>query len=83
MKHLTTTICLMIAVLLGSVGMSCAQTENSYKIATLYRDSSPDIPSDRYHVATFNADHGYSYNRENCQIAAKLFQEQPGVKTRF
>ena len=50
--------------------------------ATLYRSSVLN-ENERYHIATFDANHGSAYNWENCQLAAKLFQAQPGVTTRF
>jgi hypothetical protein len=37
----------------------------------------------RMHIATFDAEEGEEYNRENCQIAQDLFQKQPGVKVRY
>ena len=37
----------------------------------------------RIHIATFDTNAGEAYNWENCQLAAKLFQAQPKVKTRF
>jgi hypothetical protein len=52
---------------------------------TLYR-SSVAISEARIHVATFDADDGIatpSYNSENCQIAAELFQGQRGVRVRY
>ena len=84
MKNLIATICLTIAVLLGSAGVS-AQTTNDNEIATLYR-SSIVIKNARILIATFNADINsrggpFAYNWENCQIAATLFQNQGGVKT--
>jgi hypothetical protein len=54
MKNITATICLTIAVLLGSAGVS-AQTTNDNEIATLYR-SSVVIKNARILIATFNAD---------------------------
>ena len=50
--------------------------------ATLYRNSVLN-ENERYHIATFDANHGSAYNWENCQLAAKLFQVQPGVTTGF
>ena len=84
--RLTATICLTIAVFFGSVGVS-AQTTKDNEIATLYR-SSIVIENARILIATFNADKksdgfSFAYNWGNCQIAAKLFQNQGGVKTRF
>lgn len=61
---------------------------DSDEVATLYR-TSVVVPDARYHIATFDADDKktgstrFAYNFENCQIAAELFQNQPGVKTKF
>jgi len=87
MKSLLTTLCLTIIVLLGSVNLVEAQTNDDGKTATLYRTSMVTKDA-RIHIATFNADKnsgggGFSYNWENCNVAAKLFQNQGGVKTRF
>jgi hypothetical protein len=49
---------------------------------TLYRNSITDANM-RIHVASFNTSDGDAYNNENCNLAAKLFQSQPGVETRF
>jgi hypothetical protein len=49
---------------------------------TLYRTSPADA-SMRVHVATFDATEAESYNRENCQVAAKLFAAQPGVTVNY
>lgn len=48
----------------------------------LYRNSILGEPV-RIHVATFDAKEINDYNSENCLPAAKLLQEQPGVRTRF
>lgn len=37
----------------------------------------------RIHIASFDTDEGSDYNSENCWLAADLFQNQPGVLTRF
>jgi len=52
------------------------------EIFALYRNS---VTSEnmRLHIATFDAQDGEAYNRENCEQAKLLFQAQPGVKTRF
>jgi len=39
--------------------------------------------SPHLHIATFNADQSNEYNRENCEIAARLFTSQPGVTVRY
>jgi hypothetical protein len=55
-------------------------------IYTLYRTSPVPIdnPSlQRIHVATFDGYSDEAYNRENCQLAAKLFQNQQGVTVKY
>lgn len=49
---------------------------------TFYRNSVTD-ENMRIHVASFNAEDGEAYNRGNCEQAQKLFQAQPGVRTKF
>lgn len=49
---------------------------------TLYR-SSLIIQNARIHVATFDSADGESVNQENCFLAAKLFQQQDAVQTKF
>ena len=71
MKHIRV---LMIALVAG-----CGAEDHSY---TLYRDSVTD-PNMRLHIATFDASEKEEYNRENCDVAQKLFQSQPNIKTRF
>lgn len=48
----------------------------------LYR-SSMAFKDARLHVATFDAEAGEEYNRENCEIARDLFMGQPGVMVRY
>lgn len=58
-------------------------TAQDLDVVTLYRSSALDSTM-RLHVATFDAvDQGPGYNSENCQLAAQLFQDQPGVTVRF
>lgn len=57
----------------------CSSDAGTY---TLYR-SSPLSDSMRVHVATFDAKDGDKYNNENCQLAASLFNAQPGIETKF
>jgi hypothetical protein len=48
---------------------------------TLYRFS---LGGDRVHVATFDAkNESGEYNALNCNLAASLFQNQPGVTMRY
>jgi hypothetical protein len=70
----------LLLALLGVCGITFSATEVS--TYTLYRDSSFDS-SKRWHVATFNASHGDAYNKENCEIAQTLFQNQPKVAASF
>jgi hypothetical protein len=51
-------------------------------VFALYR-SSVAMPDARIHVATFDTGDGAAYNQDNCQIAASLFREQPGVKVLY
>lgn len=56
--------------------------ELAQNVVTLYRNSAIDSEM-RVHVATFDTNEGAYYNSENCQIAAQLFQGQPGVVVRY
>jgi hypothetical protein len=58
--------------------VACSNDE----VYTLYRDSTVQSVG-RVHVSTFDTNSGESYNKENCQLAAELFQKQPGVVTKF
>lgn len=64
---------------LAALVASCSPDDHAY---TLYRNSVTD-PNMRLHIATFDAAEKEEYNRENCDVAQKLFGVQPGVKTRF
>jgi len=64
---------LLVAVLLAGCG------DATY---TLNRNSVLDTNA-RYHVSSFDTSDGDAYNNENCALAAQLFQQQPGAKTRF
>ena len=68
-------LCIMIA---GVALLGCSDAT----VYTLYRNSVV-IENARLHVATFDTADGEPYNSENCQAARDLFQQQPGVKTRF
>ena len=52
------------------------------QVFTLYRNSVTD-ENMRIHVASFDASEKEEYNRGNCEQAQLLFQNQPGVKTKF
>jgi hypothetical protein len=55
---------------------------NDAVVYTLYRDSLA-VENARLHVATFDSTDGEKYNSENCLAARDLFQQQPGVRTKF
>jgi hypothetical protein len=68
---------------------SCS-APSSGDVYTLVRSSaadqlnpSPSEASLRIHVATFDASEGAKYNAENCEIARRLFEEQPRVSVRY
>jgi len=69
---------MLVLVVIGS----CAGRAPDDRVYTLYRNSVA-VENARHHVATFDADEEESYNKENCETAAQLFQSQPGVKTKF
>jgi hypothetical protein len=67
---LATTLLLLVA--------GCSQGN----VYTLYRTSTVEGVR-RIHVATFDAAANEEYKVENCQLAASLFQAQPGIATKF
>jgi hypothetical protein len=75
----TVSVAFALAVALSGYSASGASDDRTF---TLYRNSITD-PNMRIHIATFDASEKEEYNRENCEIAAKLFGAQPGVKTKF
>jgi hypothetical protein len=52
------------------------------RVYTLYRNSVTD-ENMRIHVATFDVNEQDEYNKDNCEIARSLFQQQPGVKVKY
>jgi hypothetical protein len=73
-----------LAVLLGCCVAASASQPGADEAAvfTLYRNSAVNNAL-RMHVATFDAADGKAYNQAYCGQAAELFENQPGVKTRF
>lgn len=82
MSRTYTTLLIFGAVLAGS-DRALAECDRPppQGVYTLYRDSV--LPGERIHVATFDAAHGETYNRENCDTARRLFAGQPGVVVRY
>lgn len=67
----------------GTALLLCGCKPEDSRIYTLYR-ASPMDPNMRLHMATFDADEpSPTYNQENCQIAADLFANYPGVTVRY
>jgi hypothetical protein len=76
-KHRAWSLLVGILALTG-----CSASEGD--IFTLYRNSvTTGGENMRLHVATFDSVDGEAYNRGNCDQAQILFQNQPGVKTKF
>ena len=71
---------LVILILVSSIPANSHQPDRvpADEVYTLFRGSPVD-KDHRYKIATFDAIHGESYNRENCIIARNLFSSQPGV----
>lgn len=78
-----TRLAWMIALLAATpAGVAAANDRDIY---TLYRSSVTDAHY-RIHIATFDAMQSSDteiYNRENCLLAARLFQQQPGVTVSY
>ena len=82
MRKLTATLCLSIAVLLGSAGVSWSGEQRSEKtnknnvaaerVFSLYRNNHAS-PSVRVHVATFDAG-PKEFNEWHCNKAVKYFR---------
>ncbi len=68
-----------VALAFALVG--CDSQVSDASIYTLYR-SSP-VTDERVHVASFDAKQREAYNRENCELAMKLYSQQPGVGVRY
>jgi hypothetical protein len=69
---------LAIITLAARLFAGCTTEAADGAVFRLYRGSAADQGM-AIHVATFDAPHGLAYNRENCGIAARLFQNQPAV----
>lgn len=68
------------AAILSLVALTaCGPEDTTY---TLYRNS-VGFGTERVHVATFDALDGADYNRDNCNIASRLFAAQPFVQVRY
>ena len=83
MRNLRSIFFAIAAITLGACNPpSVAPSEK--EIYTLYR-SSVVWKNARMHVATFDysGEGRAEYNMGNCQLASDLFQQQPGVETRF
>jgi hypothetical protein len=85
MKRTLTALFLGLSLLFASGGVGYASDSGA---VSLFRNSLV-IENTKIHIATFDANEKawqgsrFDYNMENCQTAAKLFQAQIGVKTKF
>jgi len=68
------SLCIVVVAVQG-----CNPQDATY---TLYRNSLLDVNM-RIHVASFDSKDGEAYNRENCELGARLFMGQPNVTARF
>ena len=64
----TLCVVMMLALAQSACDRASLGDDNVY---TLYRSSVSD-PAARLHVATFDADENDAYNRENCEVGAKV-----------
>ena len=61
----------------------CSASHDDSNTYTLYRTSAVSgDPTSRYHVATFDASEAPPYNKQNCEIVARLWAES-GVQVRY
>jgi hypothetical protein len=65
-----------------AAALCAAACQGSTKTYTLYRSSVLDAAM-RLHVASFDSADGEAYNRENCEVARSLFQQQPGATVKY
>ena len=70
---------MMLALAQSACDRASLGDDNVY---TLYRSSVSD-PAARLHVATFDEDENDAYNRENCEVARNLFQEEASAAVRY
>lgn len=72
----------MVALLCSISAIGCSERASDGATYTLYRTSAM-MGNARIHVASFDSSDGESYNNENCNLAADLFNAQPEIKTKF
>lgn len=61
----------------------CGASRDDSSVYTLYRNSAvPGDPITRYHVATFDTSEAPPYNKQNCEMVARLWQES-GVQVKY
>lgn len=70
-----------VTITWASISLAQAQSRNEDSY-TLYRNS-VSFADMRIHVATFDAEDGEQYNKENCNLARELFVKQPGVIVKY
>ncbi|CAM3612310.1 hypothetical protein B0G85_0467 [Polynucleobacter brandtiae] len=75
---------ILLISILATLSLTACGNDDIY---TLYR-TGVGLPELRIHIATFDSDDSRdakfkTYNQDNCQIAAQLFQSQPNVSTKY
>lgn len=73
---------ILVACALVGCGTQDGEVFTLYRNFTLNKDSKVGADA-RIHVATFDSTDGEAYNRENCEIARVLFQQQPMVVAKY
>ncbi len=76
---------LALTIIVAAIALAtaaCSPVAPASETYTLYRSSAVPTVAEM-HVATFNADEGAAYNRENCGVARDLFQGQLGVAVKY
>lgn len=75
-------VVMLTVVMLVAPAIVSPAAAQQVEILSLYRSSDQD-PLAAEHVATFDSRHGVDQNADNCWLAARLFQEQPGGTVRY
>jgi len=75
----------LLGIAAAAVAIALAFMQSDPGICALYRNSavSGEGAKARIHIATFDSTDDADYNWQNCQLASTLFQQQPGVNTKF
>ena len=78
-----TLIVIFALVQLATLASATEPTRLDAKSAFTLLRNSVLSESLRIHVATFDSKDGFGYNKQNCEVAKKLFQKQQGVRVKY